>query len=125
MLNTNVDEKKIVEVVKEYMDAVYCADVDTLKTIFHEEASMNGYLGDTMLIGTPQPFYDDIASKPSMKQDKIDCTYNITSLCVRGKIAAVRMHVYNFYGVCDVIDAFHMLNVDGAWRIVCKTFTTV
>lgn len=123
-MNTSKDEKQIVEVVKRYMDAVYRADVDTLKTIFHEEASMNGYLGDTMLIGTPQPFYDDISSKPSMQAGGIDCSYTITSLQVNGKIAMVEMHVYNFYGVVDVIDAFHLLNVNGTWRIVCKTFTS-
>lgn len=119
------DKKMVTELLASYMDAVYRADVETLRGIFHENASMNGFLGEDMVIGTPEIFYADLQSKPSMKESSIQCDYVITDLEITGGIGQAAILVDNFYGMCCVEDHFHLLKIDGKWRILCKTFTTL
>ena len=111
--------------IARYMDAVYRADVPMLKTIFHEKAAMNGYLGDLLLVGTPEPFFADLSSKPSMADSKDDCRYVVQSLSVTGNIAHVNILVDGFYGTGTIQDCFHLICENNQWKIVCKTFTTL
>lgn len=119
------DCKKIENLLKRYFEAVGGADIETLKTIFHENASMYGYLGDDSVVGTPQIFFDDLKSKPSMKESKIDCKMVIGNINVTGNIATASIYVDNFFGAFRVNDYFHLLKIDNEWKIVCKTFTTL
>lgn len=120
-----LETEAVRQVMEIYFDAVYRADIDTLKTLFHEKAAMYGYLGPNMLAGTPQPFLDDIGGKPSMLVQGIDCRCVIRHLTVTGRIASVTLLVDGFYGVACVEDQFHLLKDGDEWKIVCKTFTTV
>lgn len=121
----NEHNKTIENLLNRYFEAVYEANIDTLKTIFHKNASMNGFLGADMIIGTPQIFYDDLSSKPSMKVNNIQCKYEIKEISIYGNIASASIYVTNFYGICNVMDIFHLLNINGEWKILCKTFTTI
>lgn len=118
------DYEAIKELLDRYFEAVGKADVDTLKTIFHENASMYGYLGPDAVIGTPEIFYADISSKPSMKEQGIDCRCVVKRIEIQENIADAIITVDNFYGAARVEDHFHLLKLDGKWRILCKTFTT-
>ncbi len=60
------DYEKIELLLQDYFKAVSNADIARLKTIFHEKAAMYGYLGDNAVIGTPEIFFADLSSKPSM-----------------------------------------------------------
>ena len=57
---------KIQEVLLNYINGTYESDIPLLKSCFHENAKMTGYLGDTLVDGTPEPFFEDMASGPSM-----------------------------------------------------------
>lgn len=118
-----------VEAVKDlmarYFDAVYRADTKELREIFHPQASMNGFLGENLLVGTPEPFYEDLESKPSMAQRGDDCRCVLQSVKVTGGIAEASLLVDGFYGAATIEDHFHLLLVEGHWRILCKTFTTL
>lgn len=120
-----LETEAVKKLLERYFDAVYRADVDELKAIFHPEASMNGFLGDTMLVGSPEPFFADLSSKPSMAQEKTDCRAVITSIRVTGGVAEATLFVDNFFGAACIEDHFHLLKADGQWRILCKTFTTL
>lgn len=125
-MNSNfVETEAIKNLLDRYGDAVYSADIDALKTIFHEKASMNGYLGPDMLIGTPEMFFADLGSKPSMKEQKDDFRCVLTDLRVTGSIAEATLFVDNFYGAACIEDHFHLIKDNGEWKIVCKTFTTL
>lgn len=117
--------KEIVQLLNKYFEAVNNADIDKLKTIFHENASMYGYLGDNPVIGTPQIFYEDLSSKPSMVSEGIDCQMVIKNIDICGGIASASILVNNFFGAFKIEDQFHLLKVDGSWKIMCKTFTTI
>lgn len=119
------DYEKIEALIRDYFDAVGNADIARLKTIFHEKASMNGYLGSDMVIGTPEIFFADLSSKPSMKSEGTDCRMVIKHIHVCGNIADASIFVDNFFGAFPIQDYFHLLKVDGEWKILCKTFTTL
>lgn len=119
------DYEQIESLLRDYFEAVGNADIAKLKTIFHEKASMNGYLGADAVIGTPEIFYADLASKPSMRSQGIDCRMVIRAIQICGNIAQASIFVDNFFGTFQIEDYFHLLKVDGSWRILCKTFTTL
>ena len=52
---------KIQEVLLNYINGTYESDIPLLKSCFHENAKMTGYLGDTLVDGTPEPFFEDMA----------------------------------------------------------------
>ncbi|WP_290770785.1 nuclear transport factor 2 family protein [Anaerofustis sp.] len=125
MNNNFLEAKAIEQLVEKYFNAVYAADIDTLKKIFHEKAGMSGYLGEDVIVGTPEIFYEDLSSKPSMKSENIDCKCVISDLEVIGGIAKVTLYVDGFFGFATIKDLFHLIKVDDEWRIIQKTFTTV
>lgn len=119
------DYQEIENLIKEYFDAVYNADTEKLKEIFHPGAAMNGYLGDDCVIGTPEIFYADLSSKPSMKSQNTDCQMVIKNIDICGNIANASILVDNFFGFARIQDCFHLLKVEDEWKILCKTFTTL
>ena len=119
------DYERIERLLRRYFAAVGDADVETLKTIFHPQASMFGYLGADAVLGTPEIFYADLSSKPSMHSQGIDCRMVIREIRVCGNVAQASLFVDNFFGAFQIEDFFHLLKVDGEWRILCKTFTTL
>ena len=125
MNQTYQETESVKAQIDRYFDAVYRADIGTLKEIFHPEASMNGFLGDALLIGSPEPFFADLSSKPSMASQGTDCRGVVTSVRVTGSIAEATLFVDGFFGAACIEDHFHLLRVDGQWRILCKTFTTL
>ncbi len=125
-MNKNFMEcEAIKNLLADYADAVYHADIDRLKTIFHEKAFMNGFLGEDLLIGDVSPFYADLGSKPSMADNKDDFRYVIKHLEVVGNLAQATLFVDGFYGAATIQDCFHLVKCDGKWRIICKSFTTL
>ena len=119
------DYKEIETLLGDYFAAVSAADIGTLKTIFHENASMYGSLGNDAVIGTPEIFFSDLAGKPSMKSQGVDCRMVIKNISVCGRTAQASIFVDNFFGAFQIKDFFHLLKLDGKWRILCKTFTTL
>lgn len=112
-------------VMQQYIDGVYQGNVEKLKGFFHEKAVMNGFLGEQMLIGGPEPFFEDIGKNPSMS--KMDIPYNgeITSIEITGLTANVTIKETGFAGIYNFINYFHLMKVDGEWKIMSKIFTSV
>jgi hypothetical protein len=112
-------------VMERYVEAVFKADVDTLRGLFHRVAVMSGYLGDTLLAGSPEPFLADVGSRPSMESAGAPYTAEILDVHASSLTASLRVDETGFFGVYSFVNYFHLLNVDGEWKIVSKTFQTV
>lgn len=125
MTENYLNQEAVKSRMEEYFQAVYNADVEKLKTIFHKKAIMSGFLGDVLLCGDPSPFYEDLSSKPSMKETSIDCRFIIKSLQVCQNIASVTLLVDGFYGTATLEDHFHLIKENEIWYITSKTFTTI
>jgi len=109
-------------VMERYVDAVYAADVATLRGLFHPAAVMSGYLGDTLLAGSPEPFLLDVGGRPSMKAMGAPYTAQILDVHASPRSAALRLEETGFFGTTSFVNYFHLLKVDGEWKIVSKTF---
>lgn len=122
---TNNEVEQVREVVQRYITGTYQADVDMLAGVFHPQAHMTGYLGDTLLLGTPEPFLQDMASAPSMASSGAPYHAEIRELTVTGRIASVVLYETGFRGDGVLEDHFQLLQENGKWSIISKNFTTL
>lgn len=113
------------EVVNTYIKGTYTADVELLRSVFHEKASMTGYLGDELLVGGPQPFIEDIRSQPSMESNGDPYESETVSKIVVGNIADVVIRESGFRGVLKLENHFHLINDGTRWWIISKLFTVI
>ncbi len=122
---TNMEVERVRAVVQRYIDATYQADIPALKSCFHKDARMTGYLGDMLLLGTPDPFFEDMGSAPSMESKGDPYKAEIRGLNVVGKIADAIVYETGFRGDGVLEDHFHLINDGGEWYIISKNFTTL
>ncbi len=117
-MNRTDDVRAVKAVVKKYISGTGTCDVALLKSVFHENAVMSGYLGPAKLIGSPQPFYDHLQANPHA-DDSYTC--EIVLVSVTGRTAIARLVEDNLYGMSFIND-FHLINDDGKWVIASKLF---
>ena len=120
----NLEEAAVRRVVQQYIDGTYQGDVKALRDCFHPKAVMNGYLGDQLLVGGPEPFFENMAKAPSMAEGGAPYKGMIASLDVVGNVASVTVKETGFAGTMAFTDYFHLLKDGGEWKIISKTFTT-
>lgn len=120
-----MSEQAVRQVVQNYIDGTFNADIELLKSCFHEKAVMTGYLGDQLLMATPAAFIEDIAGGPSMKSEGHDYKAEITHVSVTGPVADAVLYETGFKGSGTLEDHFQLLKIDGEWKIVAKNFTTI
>ena len=84
--------------MERYVQAVYLADVPTLRGLFHPRASMSGFLGDDLLVGTPEPFFDDLDGRPSMAEQGDPYEATIIGVEVMGRAATATLVERGFFG---------------------------
>lgn len=112
-------------VMERYVEAVYQADVQTLRALFHPQASMSGYLGDELLVGTPEPFFADLAGRPSMADSRHPYEGVVSDVEVMGRAATATIVEHGFFGTFSFANFYHLLSIDGEWKIVSKTFSSL
>jgi len=111
------------EVAARYVDATYRGDAAALRACFHPAAVMCGYLGEDLLVGGPERFFEDIAANPAMESTGAPYVAEIASVEVTGGAASVRLDETGFFGSLSFVNWFHLIrDEDGEWRIVSKLF---
>jgi hypothetical protein len=119
------DTAAVRAVLERYVDATFRADLEGLRSTFHPEAFMAGYLGDALIVGSPESFFADIGSRPAMATTGAPYEADIADIHVAGRVASARVEESGFFGQTGFINYFHLLDVGGGWKIVSKTFQTV
>ena len=117
-------EDDVKAIMQKYIDGTYKGDIDLLRQCFHPKAVMNGYLNNQMVLGDPEPFFQEIANNPSMVESWVPYKGEIASIDVLGNIASVTIKETGFAGVMKFTNYFHLIKVEGEWKIMSKTFTT-
>ena len=118
------EKDAVCEVVQKYIDGTYQGDVSALRECFHSKAVMNGYLNDQLLLGDPEPFFQEIGNNPSMAEGGAPYKGEIASVDVAGNVASVTVKETGFAGSMSFTDFFHLIKIDDEWKIFSKTFTT-
>lgn len=116
-MNRTAEATAVAAIMDAYIDGTRTRNTLKLKAIFHETAVMCGYLGDDLLAGTPEPFYEAI------ENNEIAPNYaaRIVHIDVIGDTARARIIEDNLLGMSFVND-FHLVNGLEGWMIVSKLF---
>ncbi len=114
-----VAKKAIEEVVGKYIEGGRAADSSIMKAVFHENAQMSGPAEDGAFSGPIQALYDFVDSNGPAT----DLEMRIVSITISDERAAsVVLHADSWHGV-NFTDHFHLLKIDGTWKIVSKIFS--
>jgi ketosteroid isomerase-like protein len=119
------EETAVRAVLEAYADAVFRGDADTLSRLFHPRAVMNGYLGDHLHLGGPELFLDDIRSHPPMSQTAPHFKTTWSAVHISGRTATATLHEDGFFGEGKFVNYFHLLKVDGQWKMMSKLFESL
>lgn len=116
------DVTAVREVVKLYIKGS-AGDVELLRSIFHPDALMNGYFNGHLGIGSPEPFFTEV-SKLQGSPPGEHYQGEIESIEVVGDVATARLVETDFLG-SDFVDFFHLIRIEGEWKIMSKTYHQV
>lgn len=105
-------------VVEQYIDGSRRGDAALLRSIFHPNAVMVGWLNGKLLDGSPEMFFQMADGHPQ------PASYQATVADVRvtGRSATATLVEQGFAGL-DFVDCFHLIEADGKWRICAKLFS--
>jgi hypothetical protein len=115
---TNVSEyEAIAKVVQHYIDGAKSGRGDDMKSAFHKDATIFGYVGTDLFAGPIQQLFawnDETGPATGLHAW-------IASIDLIGTVATVRLELDNWTGH-RFTDLFTLLKVDGEWKIMNKVF---
>jgi len=118
------DYAAVRQVLENYIEGSYTADTVSLKSLFPQDSMMSGFIGDTLDIGTPQPFYDELEESKSAKDSGEPYHGEIAFIHIAGPMASAGIVEDDLLGF-NYVNHFHLLRIDDAWKIISKIYTTV
>ena len=115
--NPEDDIRQIEAVIQTYVEGGRTGSVETLRPIFHELATICGYVGPDLFAGPIAMFYDwHTENGPAA-----DLETGETRIDVQGTAATVRIELDNWTGH-RFTDFFTLVRIEGRWQIMSKVF---
>ncbi len=112
-------KKAVEEVVGIYIEGGRAADSSTMKPEFHENPQMSGPGEDGAFSGPIQALYDFVDSNGPAT----DLDMRIVSITISDERAAsVVLQPDPWHGK-HYTDLFHLLKIDGTWKIMSKVYS--
>jgi hypothetical protein len=117
---TKLDDYKAIEaVVEKYIEGGRKADSSIMKPVFHENAQMSGHGEDGPFSGPVQTLYDYVDNGDQAPNLEM----RIANITISDEIAAsVVLHADHWLGL-NFTDHFHLLKINGEWKIISKIFS--
>jgi hypothetical protein len=114
-----VAEKAIERVIDMYIEGGRKAESSIMKPAFHENAQFSGPAEDGAFSGPIQALYDYVDSNGPAT----DLDARIVSITISDERAAsVVLHADPWHGK-NFTDHFHLLKIDGTWKILSKIYS--
>ncbi|MBT1451353.1 nuclear transport factor 2 family protein [Glaciecola sp. XM2] len=111
------DIQAIEKVMQAYVQGGQTGNNDTLRPIFHELATICGYVGPDLFAGPIEMFYEWHTENGPAK----DLTAQAPKIDIEGSAATVRIELDNWTGH-RFSDFFTLAKIDGQWQIMSKVF---
>lgn len=112
----------LVDALQMYFDAFYTSDLRLLRTIFHPSARLYSYQDGVLQDEDLETYLARVAERPSpeslgqARMDEVILIDRADDGCAVAKTRAARLpRLYTDYVT--------LLNFDGQWRVMSKTFT--
>jgi hypothetical protein len=115
---SNTDDARQIEaLLQTYIDGARTGSNDQLRPIFHEMATICGYVGPDLFAGPIAAFYDwHTGNGPAA-----DVKAGEVSIDIEGSAASARIEIENWTGH-RFTDFFTLVRIDGRWQILSKVF---
>ena len=114
---TDTEARQIKALMATYVEGGRTGDNATLRPIFHELATICGYVGPDLFAGPIEMFYDWHADNGPAA----DLVAGEMQIDVQGSAASVRVELDNWTGH-RFTDFFTLVKIDGQWQIMSKVF---
>ena len=111
------DAAQIRQLMHIYAKGARNGNNDTLRPIFHELATICGYVGPDLFAGPIEMFYD----WHSENGPAADAQFDEPAIDMEGTTASVRIEIHNWTGH-RFTDFFTLVKIDGHWQILSKVF---
>jgi hypothetical protein len=111
------DIRQIEALLKTYIDGARSGSNAQLQPIFHEMATICGYVGPDLFAGPIAAFYDWHAGNGPAA----DVKAGEVRIDVEGSAASARIEIDNWTGH-RFTDFFTLVRIDGRWQILSKVF---
>ena len=111
------DLKQIEALMATYIEGGRSGNNEILRPIFHELATICGYVGPDLFAGPIEMFYDwhkDNGPASNLRADP-------AVISIEGTAASVRIELYDWTGH-RFSDFFTLVKMDGQWQIMSKVF---
>ena len=120
MATTGTEQAEITRVVNLYAEGVRDGDAAKLREAFHPQAWMFGSLAGTRY---DEPI-DELIALVDGKPVDVDGSFQARVVSVEqvGDAAFAKLEEDGFWGTVSFTDYFTLARIDGAWKIVHKTF---
>ncbi len=116
-MEVRVENKAVYQVAENYLEAGRTGDVELMKTVFHDDATIYGHFEGEVLGGPISLLYGWMEQFGAAKE--IDG--HILSVDVEGTIASVKVQADNWSGY-NFTDFLNLLKTDKGWVIINKMF---
>ena len=111
------DSRQIEAVMRTYIEGGRTGSVDTLRPIFHELATICGYVGPDLFAGPIEMMYDWLAETGQAA----DLVAGDIRIDVEGSAATARVELDNWNGH-RFTDFFTLVKIEGQWQVMSKVF---
>ena len=117
------DEHPARAVVRRYIELSGRLDADGLTACFAPQAGLHGHLGTKVLAATADAYVADVRRLAAAQTAMAEYRAEIVDFAATGGIARATVHMDGFAGR-RFVDYLQLMERDGTWQIVGKTFTT-
>jgi hypothetical protein len=111
------DEEQIGALLQTYIEGARSGSSDHMRPIFHDLATICGYVGPDLFAGPIGMFYewhDENGAAPDIRSGELQVD-------IEGTAATARIEIDNWTGH-RFTDFFTLVKVDGEWQIMSKVF---
>jgi len=115
------EREAIATAIQLYVDGASKGDPAKLEEAFHQEAWMFGAVSGQRYDMPITQMADMVSSQPLDSDGSFSA--RITDVEQDGDVARVRLEEDGCWGGISFVDYFSLAKIDGAWKIVNKTFT--
>jgi hypothetical protein len=114
------DLELIQQTVQYYFDGLYHSDIEKLNKAFHPNAQVIGYFQGTLMFNSLEQFLEFVKATPAPSKSGEKYDMRIVSIDMTGNEAVAK--VEDLYLGFRFTDYLSLLNIEGTWVIINKTF---
>ncbi len=116
-----IDQSSATATINTYVECCRQGNVEGLQQIFHQQATMYGYLNGELMLGTPEVFYQAVSTAPSPVVSGEPYHAKLSCVEATDQTATVLLKESSYWGM-NFTNSFQLIKTGDKWFIVSKLF---